>query len=213
MMNDYVPDLDKLFDQLKMNMQQSDAEARVAQYFIDFDRVVEEHGLVGVCWAGKAPPNSAHAKMRYRLLMRRLQPETARLNVSVRTTAGPVMLRRLACLVLDADEPEFLLGHRTMQSLGIDVERQMEQLAGGDRIAELDGDGDLPAEPTIDFSTEIAEVHDNLERMLAEAEREADDASWAAELRALGMRFDDVWRIAVGPDPPANIEPMRVELN
>ncbi|GMF16394.1 unnamed protein product [Phytophthora lilii] len=64
----------------------------------------------------------------------------------------------------------------------------MEQLAGGDRTAELDGDGGLPAEPTIDFNTEIAKVRDNHERMLAEAEREADDATCAAELRVLSCQ-------------------------
>eukprot|EP00644_Phytophthora_capsici_P019275 jgi/Phyca11/132450/e_gw1.167.4.1 len=80
MMNDYVPDLDKLFDQLKMNMQQSDIEARVAQYFIDFDRIVEEHGLVGVL-DRQGTSNPVHAKMRFRLLVRRLQPEVLRREI------------------------------------------------------------------------------------------------------------------------------------
>ncbi|KAG1692178.1 hypothetical protein DVH05_025608 [Phytophthora capsici] len=78
--NDYVPDLDKLFDQLKMNMQQSDIEARVVQYFIEFDRIVEEHGLVGVL-DRQGTSNPVHAKMRFRLLLRRLQPEALRHEV------------------------------------------------------------------------------------------------------------------------------------
>ncbi|OWZ05094.1 LOW QUALITY PROTEIN: hypothetical protein PHMEG_00022881 [Phytophthora megakarya] len=74
MMNDYVPDLERLFDRLKMNMQQADIEARVAQYFIDFDKIVEENGLIGVlCRQGTLDP--ALAKVRYRFLVRRLQPE------------------------------------------------------------------------------------------------------------------------------------------
>eukprot|EP00644_Phytophthora_capsici_P018625 jgi/Phyca11/131788/e_gw1.113.50.1 len=138
--------------------------------------------------------------------------ETVCLDVLVRTTAGAVMLRRLECLVLDTEKPGFLLRHRTMQSLGIDVKRQMEQLAGGDRITELDGDGDLPAGTRINFNVKLSEMHENLERMLSEAESEGNDTVWAAKLRALVMRFENVWRVSVGPDPPANAEPTRVEL-
>ncbi|OWZ18303.1 hypothetical protein PHMEG_0007628 [Phytophthora megakarya] len=47
MMNDYVPDVERLFYRLKMNMHQTDIEARVAQYFIHFDKIVEKHVRVG----------------------------------------------------------------------------------------------------------------------------------------------------------------------
>eukprot|EP00644_Phytophthora_capsici_P018626 jgi/Phyca11/131785/e_gw1.113.26.1 len=58
----------------------SDIEARVVQYFIEFDRIVEEHGLVGVL-DRQGTSNPVHAKMRFRLLLRRLQPEALRHEV------------------------------------------------------------------------------------------------------------------------------------
>lgn len=47
LMNDHVPDVAKLFeDNLKMDMKVQDIGARIAKYFMDFDRVMDEHGLI-----------------------------------------------------------------------------------------------------------------------------------------------------------------------
>ncbi|KAG4039216.1 hypothetical protein PC123_g25227, partial [Phytophthora cactorum] len=46
MVNDRVPDVSRLFaNELKMGLSGVDVEARIARYFMSFDRLVEESGL------------------------------------------------------------------------------------------------------------------------------------------------------------------------
>ncbi|OWZ11658.1 hypothetical protein PHMEG_00015297 [Phytophthora megakarya] len=49
MLNAHAPDIEEVFKKnLKMNLRELDIENRVMAYFVDFDRLVEEHGLSGV---------------------------------------------------------------------------------------------------------------------------------------------------------------------
>ncbi|GMF48756.1 unnamed protein product [Phytophthora fragariaefolia] len=52
------------------------------------------------------------------------------LRLLLNTAAGPVALHKpVECLVIDGDEPEFILGQDVLKQLGIDIDRQLEQLA------------------------------------------------------------------------------------
>ncbi|ETK81802.1 hypothetical protein L915_12719 [Phytophthora nicotianae] len=59
-------------------------------------------------------------------------------SLRINTAAGPVCLTKpVKCLVIDGDEEEFILGKDFLTTLGIDVDRQLEQLVGSD-IADED---------------------------------------------------------------------------
>ncbi|KAI9990864.1 hypothetical protein PInf_018481 [Phytophthora infestans] len=84
LMNDNVPDVTKLFcDNLKMNMKVSDIHARIAQYFMDFDRLVDEHGLG--TWVGRGPAADAagrqRMKARCKFLVSNLFPTVLRVDI------------------------------------------------------------------------------------------------------------------------------------
>ncbi|EGZ25811.1 hypothetical protein PHYSODRAFT_413621, partial [Phytophthora sojae] len=55
--------------------------------------------------------------------------EMCEVDVQLLTAAGAVNLRRLQCVVIDGDADEFLLGDRTLKSLGINVNHLLERLA------------------------------------------------------------------------------------
>ncbi|OQS03062.1 hypothetical protein THRCLA_21249 [Thraustotheca clavata] len=44
-------------------------------------------------------------------------------DIEISTAAGKVHLRDVECLVLEANESEFLLGNRTMSAMGIDIDQ------------------------------------------------------------------------------------------
>lgn len=75
----------------------------------------------------------------------------ALLNVLIHTTAGPGQpTETVPCLIMDVDDDEFIMGRDLLTSLGIDVDRQLEQLAShvddetsGDSF-ELDVDENKP---------------------------------------------------------------------
>ncbi|KAE9189086.1 hypothetical protein PF002_g25144 [Phytophthora fragariae] len=54
MVNDRVPDVSRLFTELKMDLEEVDVEARIAKYFMRFDRLVEDNGLTGILGRGPA---------------------------------------------------------------------------------------------------------------------------------------------------------------
>ncbi|KAF1783342.1 hypothetical protein GQ600_14836 [Phytophthora cactorum] len=55
---------------------------------------------------------------------------SAQLRLLLNTAGGPVALNDpIECLIIEDREPEFILGQDVLLSLGIDVDRQLEQLA------------------------------------------------------------------------------------
>ncbi|EGZ23259.1 hypothetical protein PHYSODRAFT_379548, partial [Phytophthora sojae] len=64
---------------------------------------------------------------------RMLCRDSATPDLQIETAAGPLHLASVSCLVMDGNEEEFLLGRKTMQDIGIDIDRLLEQLAGGNQ--------------------------------------------------------------------------------
>ena len=85
MMNDRVPDVTKLFSQeLKMNLSEVDVEARIASYFMDFDRIVEDNGLVGMLGRGSAVEEEGRQRMKLRckIFLSSVTPEMLKVDLT-----------------------------------------------------------------------------------------------------------------------------------
>jgi transposase InsO family protein len=147
--------------------------------------------------------------------------ESVTIDVRIQTTAGLLNLRKVRCLVLEGHENEFLLGRETLKEIGIDLDAMIDQLGGTSVIARGDcddleddyvvvshdqGDG-VPAE-----GSGVDEVDALLENMLQEAMEEGFDPGMEESLRTLVAEYKDVWRVRLGQDEPARVEPMRVQL-
>ncbi|KAG6622862.1 uncharacterized protein IUM83_09213 [Phytophthora cinnamomi] len=131
-------------------------------------------------------------------------------SIMLGTAAGPVHLRKVHCVIVEDDEEEFLLGNPTLLSLGIDVDRQMEQLASGGALNGDDGD-DIRGDPDIghDVEDETTEFVNDLIRKAGESGFPED---LMAPLRRIVMDYKDVWRSRLGDDEPARVAPYRVTL-
>ncbi|KAE9268284.1 hypothetical protein PF001_g29713, partial [Phytophthora fragariae] len=55
--------------------------------------------------------------------------ESIRLDLELSTPAGKVRMRKVTCIITEAEEDEFLLDRLTLKALGIDVEGQLSALA------------------------------------------------------------------------------------
>lgn len=61
LLNDHVPDVERLFqEEMKMEMREGDIQARVNGSFMEFDRLVEEHGLAE--WVGRGSVTDAEGQ-------------------------------------------------------------------------------------------------------------------------------------------------------
>ncbi|KAG3095524.1 hypothetical protein PI124_g16069 [Phytophthora idaei] len=73
--------------------------------------------------------------------------ESVQVKIRLHIAAGPVEpAKPVTCLIIEQDDNEFIVGSDALRSLGIDVERQLEQLASSqsqvdDDPFECDGEG------------------------------------------------------------------------
>eukprot|EP00644_Phytophthora_capsici_P012183 jgi/Phyca11/119324/e_gw1.38.239.1 len=83
MVNDRVPDVSRLFAGLKMDLNEVDVEARIAGYFMAFDRLVEDNGLTGILGRGRALDEAGRQrmKMRCKLLLSHVTPEMLKVDL------------------------------------------------------------------------------------------------------------------------------------
>jgi hypothetical protein len=144
---------------------------------------------------------------------------TALLDLHILTIAGPVVVRRHRVHVADKPMPDVLLGHPQLLCLGINVEKQICDIAVGDQSEfvgvpltsnkpadELDSD-------TVEFGIDDAsEVVASLEAAVHRAESNDAPSSFIDGLRILTHNYSDIFRLKLGHDPPANVEPLCIEL-
>ncbi|KAE9000093.1 hypothetical protein PR002_g18276 [Phytophthora rubi] len=132
-----------------------------------------------------------------------------KLKLSLMTAAGPVnILKPVPCLILDNEDDEFLLGDDVLKALGIDIERQLELLAtpSGD---DGDDDEEVPEVSAGDHDSEA--IRQAVEAMIQRALDEGFPVNKVERLRTI-VYAHDVWRLVLGDDPPANVEPMRIRM-
>ncbi|EGZ22531.1 hypothetical protein PHYSODRAFT_451182, partial [Phytophthora sojae] len=92
--NSHIPDMDQLFkDELKMDLKIEDTEARVVNYFVLFDKIVEGHGLGGILGSGREnePNYDERMKLRCKYLLKNIAPEMLRLEMERLVIAKPVL--------------------------------------------------------------------------------------------------------------------------
>ncbi|OWY95713.1 hypothetical protein PHMEG_00034212, partial [Phytophthora megakarya] len=85
MMNDRVPDVTQLFArEPKMNLSEVDVEARIASYFMTFDRIVEDNGLSLMLGRGPAAGDEGKQpmKLRCKLLLANVTPEMLKVDLT-----------------------------------------------------------------------------------------------------------------------------------
>jgi hypothetical protein len=112
-------------------------------------------------------------------------------------------------LVIPGDSKEFLLGKDVLKSFGIDVERQIEQLAAKSMDERRACENE---EPELGKNTEDKEeLTDAICKLVEQAVMKGFPAEYADELQLIACRFD-IWRLRLGTDPPAKVPPMKIRL-
>ncbi|OWZ07165.1 LOW QUALITY PROTEIN: hypothetical protein PHMEG_00020479 [Phytophthora megakarya] len=127
------------------------------------------------------------------------------LDLPIVTAADPLALTNIECLVLDAPEEGLLLGRVTLQSIGVDLDGIFEQL----HVVEADAQADDI--PVLDSSAEN-DVVDVLHRLVDEAMEAGFDMHSTDRLRDLVVSYSDVFRLRLGHDEPADVDPLEVRL-
>ncbi|GMF29321.1 unnamed protein product [Phytophthora fragariaefolia] len=132
------------------------------------------------------------------------------LNLELVTIAGPVLMRSVACVILAGEGDEFLLGSDALKMLGIDIQDQLAQLAGSPL---LDAEDDkFPVGGELPNDEEPPEYDAAFGHLLERAVANDLPREHVGAVRELLAQFPDAWREAIGQDPPANGEPLRVTL-
>lgn len=130
-------------------------------------------------------------------------------DLRINTAAGPVKVCSQECVVMDTGDDEFLLGKPTMQYIGIDVDRNLEQLAG----LEVDFDEETVLTELPDIGKQdFLEIDQDLEHMLQECENNGLSGDYWQEIRGLIYRHRDEWRTQLAPDEPAMVTPLEVQI-
>eukprot|EP00644_Phytophthora_capsici_P002637 jgi/Phyca11/105797/e_gw1.11.650.1 len=126
-------------------------------------------------------------------------------KLRINTAAGPVCLTKpVRCLVIDEDEEEFILGKDVLTTLGIDVDRQLEQLVGSD----VAGDED-PVDCSDDYEIGVEcdnEVRVAVDKLVEKAIDNGFPRERRDDLLKIAVMFD-IWRLKLGGDPPAKVPP------
>ncbi|KAE9296720.1 hypothetical protein PF008_g23924 [Phytophthora fragariae] len=117
-------------------------------------------------------------------------------------------MRKVTCIITETEEDEFLLGRLTLKALGIDVEGQLSALANKE-IVDFD-----PFESETPMSFDPPDKKKNIAQLcelINEAVANGFPAERKRELFEVVMRYD-IWRIAIGNDPPSKIEPFVIQF-
>lgn len=69
-----------------------------------------------------------------------------------------------------------------------------------------------PPEEELVFEAEDVEVAKAVENLVTQAVDNGFDASYAEALRALVQEYPDMFRLHIGKDPPADVEPLEVQM-
>ncbi|POM60306.1 hypothetical protein PHPALM_30853 [Phytophthora palmivora] len=140
----------------------------------------------------------------------------AQLQVLIHTVVGPVEPMGLVdVLIVNADDDEFIVGNDLLVTLGIDVDRQLEQLAGhgdddtsGDPI-ELEAD-DMPVNLN-EHPPSDDDIFAAVELLIDRAVANGFPLDCIDQLRTIVHAYD-VWRLELRADPPADVPPLEIRL-
>ncbi|KAE9009558.1 hypothetical protein PR001_g16415 [Phytophthora rubi] len=118
-------------------------------------------------------------------------------------------------LITDVDDDGFIDGDDLLSALGIDVERQLEQLAArpedessGDPIALEDDDMPVPAsEDNQPDGSRKDNIFAAFERLISRAVENGFPKERVEQLGTISHAYD-IWRLKLRGDPPASVLPL-----
>lgn len=133
-----------------------------------------------------------------------------KLNMKLDTAAGTVnVVEPVDCLVVEEDDDEFILGKYVLSDLGIDVDRQLEQLAENKETVDDDPIGRDDDEPVgFDVDDDLAAA---IMKLIDAAIENGFPAEYRDKLEAIVKEFD-IWRLRLGNDSPAKVPPLFIRL-
>lgn len=137
--------------------------------------------------------------------------EKVYVDLQIVTAAGPLQLTNIECLALDAPEEELLMGEATLQSIGADLDGIFEQLVQ-QNLGEAEADDIANDHVEVMGEAEENEVERTLHVLVEEAVESGLEKTLADELRGLVISYADVFRLRLGRDEPADVEPLDVRL-
>ncbi|KAE8882107.1 hypothetical protein PF003_g33854 [Phytophthora fragariae] len=141
--------------------------------------------------------------------------EKTKLHVLIHTAAGPVEpMEAVQCLIVDSKDDEFIFGRDLLGVLGIDVDRQLEQLASRDNDEMRDDPFDLEIdEPPVTSTDPVTDedVRLAVEKLIDRAVECGYPPNRVDELRLIVFMYD-VWRLELRNDPPARVPPLELRL-
>ena len=141
--------------------------------------------------------------------------ETIEVDLTLQTKAGELVTRKRNCLVWDVDSEEILLGNELLRDIGIDPQTALNEL-----IRKLDSEEHTPQSSEFssrddqpDIGADAPEmVSQGIDNMLIRALKNGLPLEWREPLRKLVLKHSSVWKLQLGPDPPAKATPFVTQL-
>jgi hypothetical protein len=164
-----------------------------------------------------------------------------RMNIVISLPCGPLRLRRVEFLVVDQEMDEVLLGRPLLATLGFDLtshlEKVFDQVDDMDISSDVGASGssgkmasmssytglrydrteDDPVKP-LGFAgndmaeVDIADVRKACATLVMKTKEAGISTSGLERIRAMMKRYEDVFRVRMGPDPPAKIAPVVIKM-
>jgi hypothetical protein len=136
--------------------------------------------------------------------------EALRAKITINTAAGTVTIAEpWQCLILESAESEMILGLDVLNNLGINIENQLERLAERETGTEDDSIAFEDDDRTQKEDKQV--LMDAIEDMLVKVLKNGFPEDLLGELRRIVFLYD-VWRVALGRDPPARVPPLKIRL-
>ncbi|CAK4071592.1 unnamed protein product [Aphanomyces euteiches] len=157
--------------------------------------------------------------------------QVAKLRVQLHTKAGRVNLPGLqSCYVINSSD-DFIISRGALESIGIDMNRLLEQVAEHQSLEDGDDVGESDEGDDITFGVEIRHVRGNLAELDREDRAAAEDLVQDAIVELKKSSEDDekeiatLWKVVLeaanggvwrakfrGTDEPADVPAMRIKL-
>ncbi|POM67139.1 Hypothetical protein PHPALM_16894 [Phytophthora palmivora] len=138
--------------------------------------------------------------------------EKVYLDLQIVTGVGTQKLENIECLVLEAPE-EGLLIRTTLQSIGVDLDDIFKQLAQ-QHIEEAEAQADAIPTDHVEVlgADDGEEITPLLHTLVDDAIGAGFDATLADDVRELVVSYSDIFRLRIGRDEPADVQPLDVRL-
>ncbi|OWZ12630.1 LOW QUALITY PROTEIN: hypothetical protein PHMEG_00014178 [Phytophthora megakarya] len=129
------------------------------------------------------------------------------LDLLLQTAVRQVHLSDVYCKIMEDPEEDFILGNTTLKTLGIDINDQLSHLAAGPPVVDED-----PVDLGFPEVVPPSEIHTKLEEMVVAAGDNGFDKGYLNFLRETVFEYEDVFRVDLLADPPADVVPLRITL-